>query len=194
MNQNKVNWIEDIQTANNAFTSQIDTNKLPVAREKGAAVITCMDPRVNLEAIGIPSFSAQGEGFSSVRIIRTLGAMADYRSLIVGIYLAGIREIVILMHSDCGCCLAHSKVDVILNNMQSQLSQDDYNNFISDIGEPIEDNLRRYLKTFDNPYDAVSLEIQRIRDLPFIPDDLILHGLVYELNTGHVDVVVNGYQ
>lgn len=187
------NWIEDIQSANLAFKSRIDKDKLPVAREKGAAVITCMDPRVNLEAIGIPSFSEKGEGYSSVRIIRTLGAMGDYRSLIVGIYLAGISEIVIMMHTDCGCCLAHSKIDVIIENMQSQLPEQSFDAFEAEIGDPIADNLRTYLKTFDNPYDAVVAEIDRIRDLPFIPDDLILHGVVYELSSGNVDIVVNGY-
>ncbi len=193
MSQKQTNWIEDIQSVNLAFKSRVDKDKLPVAREKGTAVITCMDPRVNLEAIGIPSFSEKGEGYSSIRIIRTLGAMADYRSLIVGIYLAGIREVMIMMHTDCGCCLANSKIDVIMNNMQSQLSEQSFYAFKAEIGEPFEANLRRYLKTFDNPHDAVVAEIDRIRDLNFIPDDLILHGVVYELSSGNINIVVNGY-
>ncbi|MEL7436132.1 MAG: hypothetical protein AAFN11_19470, partial [Chloroflexota bacterium] len=66
--------------------------------------------------------------------------------------------------------------------------------FQSEVGEPLVNNLRTYLKTFQNPHDAVQTEIDNIRQLPFIPDDLILHGLVYELDSGKIDVVVNGYQ
>lgn len=194
MNTTNTRWLDEIISVNSDFQSRIDIEKLPTARTPGQAVITCMDPRVNLEAIGIPSFSVDGEGTSSVRIIRTLGAMADYRSLIVGIYLAGFREIVILMHTDCGCCLAYSKVDVIADNMQQRLSPSAFEAFHTDVGEPFTDNLRTYLQAFQNPYDAVKAEIEKIQGLPFVPDDLILHGLVYDLSSGKVDVVVNGYQ
>lgn len=193
MNMTQPNWIEHIQTANTAFKARIDPAKLPTARTPGQAVITCMDPRVNLEAIGIPQFLDSGEGLSSVRIIRTLGAMADYRSLIVGIYLAGFREITLLMHTDCGCCLAYSKVDTIIANMESRLPDVSLDMFKAEVGEPFADNLRDYLQAFQNPYDAVKTEIERIHTLPFIPDDLVLHGLVYDLTSGNVDVVVNGY-
>jgi|GEM_PF-430422 len=193
MNTSTTNWIDEIVAANRDFTNRINPDKLPVARTPGAAVITCMDPRVNLEAIGIPQFTQEGEGNSSVRIIRTLGAMADNRSLIVGIFLAGIHEITLIMHSDCGCCLAHSKIGSIIENMQNRLSPTAFQAFRADIGEPFEENLQSYLKTFDNPREAVKQEIEAIKSLPFIPDNLILHGLVYTLETGHIDVIVNGY-
>ena len=186
-------WIEQIVSANANFQERIAVDKLPTAREPGQVVITCMDPRVNLEAIGIPSFAENGAGASSTRVIRTLGAMPEYRSLIVGIYLAGFREVVIMMHTDCGCCLAYSKVDTIIERMQSRLSAEAFDSFTTDIGTPLEDNLRDYLKAFQDPYDAVKVEVEHIKNLPFLPDDLIVHGLVYDLNTGKVDVVVNGY-
>jgi carbonic anhydrase len=92
-------WIDDILAANSAFRERIVPDQLPTTRTPGPAVITCMDPRVNLEAIGIPGFAKDGSNSSPVRVIRTLGAMADNRSLIVGIFLAGFREIVVLMHT-----------------------------------------------------------------------------------------------
>lgn len=187
------NWLDQIIAANTAFLARIQPHKLPVALLPGSAVITCMDPRVNLEAIGIPAFSHDGEGTSPIRIIRTLGAMADNRSLLVGIFLAGIREITLLMHTDCGCCLAYSKIDVIIENMQNCLTPETYHSFKSDIGEPFSKNLRAYIKAFEDPHQAVSKEIESIRQLPFVPDDLILHGLMYELSSGRIEVVVNGY-
>lgn len=45
---------------------------------------------------------------------------------------------------------------------------------------------------FDDPYEAVRDEIASIQSLAFVPSDLIVHGLVYTLATGEVDVVVDG--
>jgi carbonic anhydrase len=152
-----------------------------------------MDPRVNLESIGIPGFSGEGEGASPVRIIRTLGAMAENRSLLVGVFLAGFREIVLLVHTDCGCSLAYSKIDVIVENMRNRLSPEAFEAFKAEIGEPFVERLRTYLKAFKDPREAVRKEIESIRRLPFVPGDLILHGLLYELSSGRVEVVVDGY-
>ncbi len=110
-------WLDEITTANKRFRERIEPEKLPTARALGHAVITCMDPRVNLEAIGIPGFDSTGEGTSTVRIIRTLGGVADDRSLLVGIFLARIQEVTLVMHTDCGECLAYTNIDVIADNL-----------------------------------------------------------------------------
>lgn len=186
-------WLDRIIAANEDFRARIQPEKLPVERTPGPAVITCMDPRVNLESIGIPGFTAGGEGASPVRIIRTLGGMAENRSLLVGIFLAGFREIVLVMHTDCGCCLAYSKIDTIVENMHKRLPAERLGQFKAEIGEPFTERLRSYLKAFEDPREAVKQEVECIREMPFIPDDLVVHGLLYELATGKIEVVVNGY-
>jgi len=186
-------WLDEIVAANTAFQERVQPEKLPTERVPGQAIITCMDPRINLEAVGILSFSANGAGSSNVRIIRTLGGRAEYRSLIVGVYLAGFREIVLLMHTDCGCSLAYHRVDTIAERMQQRLPEANFQRFQSQIGTSFEQKLRTYLQAFQDPYEAVRQEIETIRQLPFVPGDLILHGLVYNLETGAVDVVINGY-
>lgn len=188
------NWLEQIIEANHAFTTRIEVDALPVARQPGPAIITCMDPRVNLEAIGIPQFAQNGSGTSSVRIIRTIGGIAEHRSLLIGLFLAGIREIVVLIHTDCGCCLAHSRIDTLIENMQKSLSPADFEAYKSQFPDPFSNALRTDLKTFDDPYIAVAKEVSRIKNLIFTPDDLIVHGLVYDLQSGKVEIIVNGYE
>lgn len=185
-------WLKKIQAANATFVEEINQSRLPIERKPGPAVITCMDPRVNLQALGIPGFESDGHCNSSVRIIRTLGGMAENRSLLVGIFLAGIREIVVLMHTDCGCCLAHSKVDVIEQNMAARLDPVNFERFKAAVGFPFEENLRGYLKSFADPREALIQEIESIRNLPFVPQDVIVHGLLYELETGRIDVIGDG--
>ncbi|MDP6180449.1 MAG: hypothetical protein QGG48_11205, partial [Desulfatiglandales bacterium] len=107
-----MNWLDIILEENGKFKKGLDTDALPKEREPYPyGVVTCMDPRVNLAAAGVPAFLSTGEIQSQVRIIRTLGGIADKRSLVVGIHLAGLKEIAVIMHTDCGCSLAYSKID-----------------------------------------------------------------------------------
>jgi carbonic anhydrase len=188
-------WLDTVLQANARFRARIRPERLPVQRAPGTvAVITCMDPRVNLEAIGIPPFAEDGARDSSIRVIRTIGGMADARSLVIGMFLAGVREFAVLMHTDCGCCLAHSRIDTIMENMEKRLDPDRLQAFRETIGEPFRENLRTWLKAFEDPRDAVQQEVAAIRALPFMPPDVAIHGLVYEVSSGNVEVVVNGYQ
>ena len=192
MSQTSARWLDQMTSANAAFTRRIDPAVLP-ARLPGPAIITCIDPRINLEAIGIDAFSQQGASDSPVRIIRTVGGMAESRSLVIGMFLAGIREIAVLMHTDCGCCNAFSRTGTIVDNMQQRLSSAAFEAFRDEIGEPFEQNLRHWLQAFEDPRDAVVQQVAAIHALPFVPDDLIVHGLLLELGSGQVEVIVDGY-
>jgi carbonic anhydrase len=195
MNESTGRWLDLIQSENAKFRDRIETGKLPVQRMPGQiAVITCMDPRVNLEAMGIPSFTQQGENASSIRIMRSIGAMAEPRSLAIAMHLAGIREFAVLMHTDCGCCLAHSRIDAIIRNMEQDLSTVQLHQFKRGIGEPFRDNLIDWLKAFDDPREAVKKEVASIRALSFVPDGVVLHGLLYDLASGGIEIIVNGYE
>ena len=189
----QTSWLEVIKKDNRGFVGSLDAKNLPTARAPGPAVITCIDPRVNLAAIGIPGFSKDGSNDSTVRIIRTIGGMAEERSLIVGVFLANISEVVVLMHTDCGCCLAHKNIDVIISRMQERLSVEDFDHFKQRLGEPFRENMLTHLKVFEDPCEAVAKEVKSIKTLPFAPDNLIVHGLVYTLETGIAEVIVDGY-
>lgn len=187
-------WLDRLRERNDAFQRGIDIDKLPVARSPGRfALVTCMDPRINLDALGIEPFAPDGSGFSEVRVMRTIGAMAEDRSLIVGIHLAGVREIAFVMHTDCGNCLAKAKIDTVIGSLSTRICEEDYNNFRASIGEPFSKKLIEHLKAFDDPHEAVIREIEIVRRKPFVPNDIVLHGLVYELETGRLEVVVDGY-
>lgn len=187
-------WLDQMVARNDAFRERIDPDRLPVDRTPGRfALITCMDPRINLEALGIAPFGADGSGASDVRIIRTIGGMADDRSLIVAIHLAGIREIAFITHTDCGNSLAKAKIATIAENLGASLDKDAHRSFVAQVGEPFQESLIAYLKAFDDPRRAVEREIEAVRQKPFVPFDVVLHGLVYDLATGRLEVVVSGY-
>lgn len=188
-------WLDTLLARNSAFRARINPASLPVARTPGrVGLITCMDPRINLEGIGIDPFRPGGECDSDVRVIRTIGGIPEDRSLIVGIHLAGIREFAIVMHTDCGNCLAKQRISVIAENLQRNLSAPAYHHLRDRIGEPWPDSLIEYLRAFDEPTKAVVRAATELRDNPIVPQDTIIHGLVYTLTTATLDVVVDGYR
>jgi carbonic anhydrase len=81
-----------------------------------------------------------------------------------------------------------------MENLRSNLSKQHYEAFRESIGEPFKAKLIGWLKAFENPALTVQQEITRIKQYPFIPHGFIIHGLVYNLTDGHVEVVVNGYE
>ena len=187
--------MDQLLTRNAAFRRGIAVDRLPVARSPGRfALVTCMDPRINPAALGIESFAADGSGSSDVRVIRTIGGMAEDRSLLIAIHLAGVREIAFVMHTDCGNRLAKARIDTILESLRTHMRERDYDEFRAEIGAPMPDKLIAYLKAFDDPRAAVSREVVSVRSKPFVPDEVRLHGLVYELESARLDVVVDGYR
>jgi carbonic anhydrase len=187
-------WLDTLLAANAAFQQRVHVDHLPVQRQPWPyAIITCMDPRVNLEAFGIAAFTPEGAGHSHVRVMRTIGAMSDMRSLIIGIHLAGVKEIALIGHTDCGGCLAFARIDTIIDHMQQTLRPEQWQRLHASVGEPFRANLMQMLKVFEDPRAALQAEIQWLRQQPFVPDEVKLHGLLYTLDTGQVDVVVNGY-
>lgn len=190
-----MSWLDSILEENGKFRQGIRTDLLPTERQPCPyAVVTCMDPRMNLAAVGIRPFEPTGEIQSQVRVIRTLGGIAEERSLVVGIHLAGFKEIAVVMHTDCGCSLAYSKIDTLIDNIQSNLSPHKWEEFKKLVGEPIRDKLREWLHAFQDPRQAVRKEVQVIKGHPFAPESLVVHGLVYDLSSGAIEVVVNGYE
>ena len=187
-------WLISVLESNEAFRDRVEVERLPVERKPWPyAVITCMDPRVNLEAVGLPPFLSSGEVRSHARVIRTLGGIAEERSLAVGIHLAGFKEIAIVMHTDCGCSLAYARIDTIIENMEKALGPAEMAEFKKTIGEPFREGLLEWLRAFQDLREAVKTEVARVKRFPFVPGSVSVHGLVYDLVTGQVEVVVNGY-
>lgn len=187
-------WLDETLETNDRFLTGINLEKLITERSPGThAIVTCMDPRINLKAIGIDSVNEGGEPCSQVRIIRTVGGAVEPRSIVIAKYLAGLKELIIMMHTDCGNSLAYKKIDVLLENMFNQLEPERLRKFRHSIGEPFRERLLDWLKAFEDPQEAVKREVEDLRNSFIIPRDVVIHGLVYDVFTGKISVIVNGY-
>jgi len=77
--------------------------------------------------------------------------------------------------------------------MIKQLEPETLKIFRASIGEPFRERLLDWLKAFEDPQKAVKKEVEDLRNYYNIPKDLVIHGLVYDLFTGKISVVVHAF-
>lgn len=159
-----------------------EKSKLP---QRHLAIVTCMDTRLVdfLEP-------ALGVGRGEAKVIKNAGNSvtgpfeSTMRSLIVGVFELGVKEIMVIGHHDCG--VAHATSQQLVDKMLHR-------------GIPeaairmIRHELEKWIDEFHHPVQNVEHVVDRIRMNPLIPADVPVHGLIFDPKNGKLDVVVDGY-
>jgi carbonic anhydrase len=136
----------------------------PVAR-RGLAVVTCMDSRIEpLQMLGLQPGDA--------KILRNAGARVTddvLRTLVLAVHLLGVRRVLVVPHLRC------------------RMSADDE----AQIHEAIlaasgVDTRSLELRPSPDVVAALRRDLQRIRSSPYLPDDLVVGGAVYDVDTGRL--------
>mgnify|MGYP003602006699 FL=1 len=157
--------------------------KLP---NRHLAIVTCMDTRLVdfLEpALGI----RRGEA----KIIKNAGNTvtgpfeATIRSLMVGVFELGVKEIMVIGHHDCGISHTTSQ-DLIKKMIDRGISEDAI--------RMIQEELERWLDNFKYPIENVKQVVEKIRTNPLIPNDVPVHGLMFDPHSGKIDIIIDGYK
>lgn len=184
--------LDEILDANHNFVKALPeeyidycpwASKMP---KRQLAIFTCMDTRLVdfLEpALGI----RRGEA----KVIKNAGNSvtgpfeATIRSLVVSIFELGVKEIFVIGHMDCGIAKATSK-GITHKMLDRGISPDAI--------KMVEKELGDWLDEFHHPVDNVEDVVNKIHTNPLIPNDVPVHGLIFNPQTGEVKVVVNGYK
>ncbi|MHB8431877.1 MAG: beta-class carbonic anhydrase [Acidimicrobiales bacterium] len=149
------------------YTAQSDRSRLPSSPRRKLAVVACMDARLTVEeTLGLRTGDAH--------IIRNAGGLATddaIRSLVISQHLLGTEEIVVLEHTGCG----------MLTFQDEAVHRDLVARTGADVDLP--------LLAFPDLEANLRSQIDRIRTHPWIKD-VPTHGLVYEIETGHLREVV----
>ena len=126
--------IEDILEYNKRFVEnkgyeKYITNKYP---DKKIAILSCMDTRLTEllpAALGIKN--------GDVKMIKNAGGIISHpfgsviRSLMVAIYELGVKEVMVIAHSDCGAC--HMSSAQMIEHMKARgikTGNDRYDTFL----------------------------------------------------------------
>ena len=127
------------------------------------AIVTCMDSRLHVA-------QALGLALGDAHILRNAGGRVTddmIRSLVISQQQMGTREIVVLHHTDCGA--------------QTFTNEDFARHIHKELG--IDVTGQDFLP-FTDVADSVREDMELLRKSPLIPEDVVINGAVYNVDTG----------
>jgi carbonic anhydrase len=155
--------------ANDGYAARFSLGGLEPRAACGLAVVTCMDSRIEpLQMLGLRPGDA--------KIMRNAGARVTddvLRTLVLAVHLLGVRRVLVVPHLKC--------------RMSAQDEAEVHAAIHAASGIDT-----RSLELRPAPDVAATLraDVQRIRSSPYLPGDLAVGGVVYDVDTGRLHRVV----
>ena len=118
---------------------------------------------------------ALGLALGDAHILRNAGGRVTedmLRSLVISQQQLGTREIVVLHHTDCGAQTFQNK------DFQEHLKRE--------LGVDVSD---QDFLPFQDIDESVREDMRLLKDSPLIPDDVVISGAVYDVDTGRMIVI-----
>ena len=163
-----MSYFENFLKANQAYVELHGDLHLPIKPKTKVAIVTCMDSRLHVAP-------ALGLALGDAHILRNAGGRVTedmLRSLVISQQQLGTREIVVLHHTDCGAQTFQNKdfQEHLKRELGVDVSNQDFLPF-QDIDESVREDMRL------------------LKDSPLIPDDVVISGAVYDVDTGRMTIV-----
>ncbi|MFD1927823.1 beta-class carbonic anhydrase [Sporosarcina siberiensis] len=161
------------------------TTKFP---DKRIVILTCMDTRLT-ELLPRSMNLRNGDA----KIIKSAGAVVTHpfggimRSILISVYELQADEVFIIGHQDCGMSSIDTKT--IIKDMVHRGIDESLFNTLKNSGIDMED----WLRGFNDVTDSVKQSVDTVRNHPLMDPRVPVHGLVSNPETGHLDVIVDGY-
>ena len=163
-----VSVIPEFQDANARYAAKFDKGDLTAPPRRRVAVLTCMDARLDPAR-----FLGLEEG--DAHVIRNAGGRADedaLRSLIISQQMLGTNEVVVIHHTDCG--------------MSSFRNEDLHTKLSDQFGQAAE---HIDFLPFADLAQSVRDDVATIRNHPFMAEDVMVTGFIYDVKTGRIEPV-----
>lgn len=164
-----MSYFDHFLSANEAYVALHGTAHLPLKPKTRVAIVTCMDSRLHVA-------QALGLALGDAHILRNAGGRVTedmIRSLVISQQQMGTREIVVLHHTDCGA-------QTLTNEGFARQLRDS-------LGVEVGD---RDFLPFTDVEASVREDMAILRQSPLIPDDVVINGAVYDVDTGRMTPVV----
>ena len=158
----------DVVAGNDTFVAEFSGMGLSGHANKGLAVITCMDSRIDpLRIVGMEP--------GDVKILRNAGARVTddmLRTLVLATHLLGVDRILVMPHTDCRMASADEESIHAAIKEQSGI-----------------DTRSIEIRTVRDQEAALVSDIQRIRSFPLLAPGTAVAGAIYNVRTGRLDTV-----
>ena len=129
-------------------------------------VITCMDARINVEA-------ALGLKPGEAHILRNAGGSVTedvLRSAIISTNLMDVRQIMVINHTRCGMMASSD------HELRQQFTKQYGKSCVAPNSFFTIDDLNLHAKE----------QVAKLRDHPWIPEDTVIRGFTYDVQTGRL--------
>jgi len=155
----------DIISANAEYVKTFEHTDLTGEAARGLAIVTCMDSRISpLDIVGMQP--------GDVKILRNAGARVTddvLRTLVLATWLLKVNRILVIPHTNCR--MASGEEPAIHQAIFAQSGIDT---------RSIE------IRTVTDQLGALATDLQRIRSFPLLPEDLVVGGALYDVDTGEL--------
>jgi carbonic anhydrase len=157
---------DDILEANRAYQSTFSLGGLSPRAAKELGIVTCMDTRIEpLQMLGLVPGDA--------KIMRNAGGRVNddvLRSLVLAVHLLGVRRVCVVQHTRCALVGTDNDAlrAVLLGHGGVDATGWDF--------LPIDEQDR-----------VLRADVAAVRACPLLPDDLVVGGFVYDVDTGLLD-------
>jgi len=167
--------LETLIERNHDFAEQHFTSGLSLKPALRTIVISCADPRVDpAHVLGLE----QGEAL----VLRNIGGRITPSTLqaigmlqtiaqVEGIFPNGLFNLIVLQHTDCGITRLEGKTEMLAGYFGI-------------------DPAAVASKAISAPHTAVGIDVATLKALSVLPKAWLISGLVYDVATGKVEVVV----
>ena len=158
-----MSYFENFLKANQAYVELHGDLHLSIKPKTKVAIVTCMDSRLHVAP-------ALGLALGDAHILRNAGGRVTedmIRSLVISQQQMGTREIVVLHHTDCGA--------------QTFNNEDFQEHLKCELGVDV---FGQDFLPFQDIDESVREDMKLLRECPLIPDDVIISGAVYDVDTG----------
>jgi carbonic anhydrase len=148
------------------------------------AALTCIDPHLNKLFPGALGLSE--EQFIWLRNagnVITSATSSTVRSMALSIFVKEAKEIAVIGHSDCKLSKL-TMMDMLTRMQQHGIDRSMIN----------QANLHEFFGLFSSETQNVIKGVGYLRESPYIPKKMPVHGLIIQTDTGKLDWVVNGYE
>ena len=158
-----MSYFENFLKANQAYVELHGDLHLSIKPKTKVAIVTCMDSRLHVAP-------ALGLALGDAHILRNAGGRVTddmIRSLVISQQQMGTREIVVLHHTDCGA---------------QTFQNEEFQEYLkAELGVDVSD---QDFLPFQDVEESVREDMQLLRESPLIPDDVVISGAVYDVDTG----------
>ncbi len=158
-----MSYFENFLKANQAYVELHGDLHLSIKPKTKVAIVTCMDSRLHVAP-------ALGLALGDAHILRNAGGRVTedmIRSLVISQQQMGTREIVVLHHTDCGAQTFQNK------DFQEHLKRE--------LGVDVSG---QDFLPFQDIDESVREDMKLLQESPLIPDDVVISGAVYDVDTG----------